>query len=45
MHICSRVILLSDGVIAADGPAGKILRDKKLPEGNRMELPLRFCQD
>ena len=42
---CSRVILLSNGVIAADGPAGKILRDKKLLEENRMELPLRFCQD
>ena len=40
---CGRVILLSDGKIAADGPAEDILMDKKLLEANRMELPLRFA--
>ena len=39
---CSRVILLSQGTVAADGPAEEILRDRKLLEANRMELPLRF---
>ena len=40
LDTCSRVILLSGGRIAADGPAQEILRDKKLLEANRMELPL-----
>ena len=39
---CGRVILLSGGQIAADGPAEKILRDEALLKCNRMELPLRF---
>ena len=39
---CSRVILLSNGAVAADGPAEEILRDRELLEANRMELPLRF---
>ena len=39
---CSRVILLSNGAVAADGPAEEILRDKELLAANRMELPLRF---
>ena len=41
LDTCDRVILLSHGEIAADGPAGEILRDKALLEANRMELP--FC--
>ena len=39
---CSRVILLSQGTVAADGPAEEILKDRELLEANRMELPLRF---
>ena len=39
---CGRVILLSGGKVAADGPADQILRDRELLEANRMELPLRF---
>ena len=39
---CSRVILLSNGAVAADVPAEEILRDRELLEANRMELPLRF---
>lgn len=40
LDTCSRVILLSEGRVVADGPAGEILRDKALLEANRMELPL-----
>ena len=35
-----RVILISGGRIAADGPAREILSNKELLEANRMELPL-----
>ena len=42
MDTCDRVILLSGGGIVADGPAGKILRDRALLEANRLELPLRL---
>lgn len=41
LETCSRVVLLSEGRIAADGPAGEILRDRKLLEDNGLELP--FC--
>ena len=40
LDTCSRVILLSGGQIAADGPADTILHDRALLEANRMELPL-----
>ena len=40
LDTCERVILLSGGRIAADGPAQTILRDRALLEANRMELPL-----
>lgn len=39
---CSRVILLSDGQIKADGAAKDILRNKELLESYHLELPLRF---
>ena len=42
LDTCSRVVLLSDGRIAADGSAQDLLRDRELLESNRMELPLRF---
>ena len=42
LDTCARVILLSGGRIAADGPADQILRDRALLEAHRMELPLRF---
>ena len=41
LDTCERVILLSGGSIAADGPADTILRDRALLEAHRMELP--FC--
>ena len=39
---CSRVLVLKDGRIAADGPAEEILRDEALLVDCRLELPLRF---
>ncbi len=42
MDTCDRVILLSGGRIAADGPAEDILRDRALLEAHRLELPLRL---
>ena len=42
LDTCDRVILLSEGCIAADGPAEELLRDRDLLEANHMELPLRF---
>lgn len=44
LDTCDRVILLSGGRIAADGPADTILRDKELLEAHRMELPLSFIR-
>lgn len=44
LDTCGRVILLSGGRIAADGPADMILRDKELLEAHRMELPLSFIR-
>lgn len=40
LDTCDRVILLSEGGIAADCPAREILYDRMLLERNRMELPL-----
>ncbi len=42
LDTCARVILLSGGEIAADGPAETILHDRALLEAHRMELPLRL---
>ena len=42
LDTCDRVILISGGRIAADGPAKEILCNKELLEANRMELPLRM---
>ena len=43
LDTCDRVILLSGGRIAADGPARELLRDRALLEKHRMELPLCFA--
>ncbi len=42
MDTCTRVILLSEGKVAADGKAEDILSDRELLEANHMELPLRL---
>ena len=44
LDTCDRVILLSGGRIAADGPAEVVLRDKALLEAHRMELPLSLSR-
>ncbi len=41
LDTCDRVLLLSDGKIAADGSVNDILYDKELLENNHLELP--FC--
>ena len=43
LDTCERVILLSAGKIVADGPAGRVLRDRALLEAHRMELPLSLA--
>ena len=44
LDTCDRVILLSGGIIAADGKADEILKDKALLESNNLELPLSLMQ-
>lgn len=41
---CKRVLLLSEGRIAADGRAEDILTDRTLLEGHGLELPLSFSR-
>ena len=43
LDTCGRVILISGGRIAADGPVREILTDRELLEANRMELPFCFA--
>ncbi|MFP4083119.1 MAG: energy-coupling factor ABC transporter ATP-binding protein [Candidatus Aminicenantes bacterium] len=38
-EICSRVLLIDKGELAAEGKAENILRDRKLLEGHRLEIP------
>ncbi len=40
LDVCTRCIVIRDGVVAADGPAEDILSDKCLLEENNLELPL-----
>ena len=40
LDVCSRCIVLVNGVIVADGPSKEILYDRKLLEANNLELPL-----
>lgn len=44
LDTCERVILLSEGRIAADGKAEEVLRDKALLEANHLELPLSLSR-
>ena len=45
LDTCERVILLSGGRVAADGPAQELLRDRPLLEAHRMELPLSLSRN
>ncbi|MFB9967452.1 energy-coupling factor ABC transporter ATP-binding protein [Sinosporangium siamense] len=43
MELCDRALILSGGVIAADGPTGEILADAELLARHRLELPYGFA--
>lgn len=40
--LCSRVIVLKDGRITADGPTGEILTDEAVLQASHLERPLRL---
>ncbi|MGH8929690.1 MAG: energy-coupling factor ABC transporter ATP-binding protein [Egibacteraceae bacterium] len=42
LELCPRAVVMSDGVIVADGPTNKILADAELMRANRLELPYGF---
>ena len=42
LELCSRSVVLSDGVIAADGPTYDILTDDTFMSAHRLELPFGF---
>jgi cobalt/nickel transport system ATP-binding protein len=41
-ELCERAVILSGGVIVADGKTGDILRDQQLLAKHRLELPVGF---
>ncbi|MFE0107226.1 energy-coupling factor ABC transporter ATP-binding protein [Streptomyces sp. NPDC059009] len=42
LELCPRALILSDGVIAADGATGDLLADEDLMSAHRLELPFGF---
>ena len=42
LELCPRALVLSEGVIAADGPTGELLADEALMRAHRLELPFGF---
>ncbi|WP_405657445.1 energy-coupling factor ABC transporter ATP-binding protein [Streptomyces sp. RK9] len=42
LELCPRALILSEGVIAADGPTGALLSDAYLMSSHRLELPFGF---
>ena len=42
-EMCTRALILSNGLIAADGPVEDILGDADLLQANDLELPYRFA--
>ena len=42
LELCPRALILSGGVIAADGPTGDLLMDEDLMRDHRLELPFGF---
>lgn len=42
LELCPRAVILSDGVIAADGPTQRLLGDAELMGAHRLELPFGF---
>ncbi|MEV0144659.1 MULTISPECIES: ABC transporter ATP-binding protein [unclassified Nonomuraea] len=43
LELCERSLILSDGVIAADGPTRELLSDAELLAAHRLELPYGFA--
>jgi cobalt/nickel transport system ATP-binding protein len=43
LQLCPRAVVLTDGVIVADGPTHEILGDEELMRANRLELPFGFA--
>ncbi|MEU8320396.1 ABC transporter ATP-binding protein [Nonomuraea sp. NPDC048881] len=43
LELCERSLILSGGVIAADGPTRELLADAELLAGHRLELPYGFA--
>ncbi|GAA0386040.1 putative ABC transporter ATP-binding protein [Acrocarpospora corrugata] len=43
LELCERALILSDGVIAADGPTRDLLADEALLTAHRLELPYGFA--
>jgi cobalt/nickel transport system ATP-binding protein len=43
LQLCPRAVVLTDGVIVADGPTRDILADDELMRANRLELPFGFA--
>lgn len=44
LDLCSRAVILHDGVIATEGPLPELFRDKELLERCGLELPLRYSR-
>ncbi|MBZ6287917.1 energy-coupling factor ABC transporter ATP-binding protein [Streptomyces olivaceus] len=42
LELCPRALILSDGVIATDGPTAELLADDGLMRAHRLELPFGF---
>jgi cobalt/nickel transport system ATP-binding protein len=42
LELCPRSVILSDGVVVADGPTGRLLADDELMRAHRLELPFGF---
>ncbi|HEY8545434.1 MAG TPA: energy-coupling factor ABC transporter ATP-binding protein [Acidimicrobiales bacterium] len=42
LELCSRTVVLDDGVVVADGPTADILSDADLLAAHRLELPFGF---
>lgn len=42
LQLCSRAVILDEGVIVASGPTGELLSDEGLLRAHRLELPFGF---
>jgi cobalt/nickel transport system ATP-binding protein len=45
LELCPRSVILSDGVVVADGPTSALLSDRELMAAHRLELPFGFDPD